>query len=107
MAWQHQGSRHERGYGAAWVRLRQIALDRDSHLCQPCLATGRPTPATQVDHIKPKAQGGTDDLENLQAVCGPCHHAKTQAEAAEAQGRRYRPRPRIGADGWPVEDEGR
>jgi 5-methylcytosine-specific restriction enzyme A len=89
MSWQHTGSRHARGYGAAWDRIRRIALRRDSYLCQTCLAQGRPTTATQVDHIVPKAKGGTDDLGNLSSVCAPCHMAKTATEAAEAQ--------------WPIE----
>lgn len=68
---------------------------RDAHLCQRCLAKGRPTPATQVDHIIPKAKGGTDDPENLQAICDECHAEKTSEDSG------YRPRRRIGADGWP------
>lgn len=101
MSWQgNRGSRHERGYGRAWDRLRAQALKRDGYLCQPCLAMGRPTAATQVDHMRPKAKGGTDDLENLQSICGPCHADKTKIEAAEAQGRKVK--PTIGADGWPV-----
>ena len=74
MAWSTE-SRHARGYDHRWVKLRAIALTRDMHLCQPCLATGRATPATQVDHIIPKASGGTDDLDNLQSICAE-HHAK-------------------------------
>ena len=30
----------------------------------------------QVDHIKPKADGGTDELENLNPVCALCNHYK-------------------------------
>jgi 5-methylcytosine-specific restriction protein A len=106
MAWHHQGSRHARGYGSAWVRLREIALRRDSYLCQPCLAKGRPTPATEVDHIVPKAKGGTDDLENTQSICKACHAAKTAQETAEAQqALRDEGKIRIGADGWPIEPE--
>jgi 5-methylcytosine-specific restriction protein A len=81
MAYDHKLSRHDRGYGYEWVKLRHIVLDRDMYLCQPCYRNGRPTPAKQVDHIIPKAQDGTDDLENLQAICNDCHKAKTQAEA--------------------------
>jgi 5-methylcytosine-specific restriction enzyme A len=89
-------SRHTRGYGAAWVRLRAVILDRDLHLCQPCRRIGRVTPATQVDHIKPKAKGGTDDSDNLQAICEPCHTAKTEADKG-------RPMPRrVGLDGYPI-----
>lgn len=96
--WDHSGkSRHERGYGTAWDRLREQVMQRDKRLCQPCLRkSNRPTVATQVDHIVPKARGGTDDLSNLQAICGPCHTAKT----ARDNGRR--PKRQFGADGWPV-----
>jgi 5-methylcytosine-specific restriction enzyme A len=100
--WQHQGSRHDRGYGYNWSKLRLTILDRDMHLCQTCLANGRPTQATEVDHVTPKADGGTDDPSNLVAICTTCHMAKTQAEAAKAQGRTCQPRRQIGNDGWPV-----
>lgn len=30
----------------------------------------------QVDHIKPKADGGTDELENLNPACALCNHYK-------------------------------
>jgi 5-methylcytosine-specific restriction enzyme A len=53
-----------------------------------------------VDHITSKAKGGSDDLENLQAICDDCHKAKTADEAAEARGRRVK--RRIGIDGWPL-----
>lgn len=89
-----------RGYGWHWQQLRQAILGRDMHLCQPCKAKGRATIAKQVDHIIPKAKGGSDDPENLQAICIACHDAKSDAEAAEGQGRRVK--PTIGADGWPV-----
>lgn len=90
-------SRHERGYGTAWDKIRAYILARDKHLCQPCLAKQRPTPATQVDHITPKAKGGTDDEDNLQAICGPCHDAKT----AKDGGRIHKPKVTFGVDGWP------
>lgn len=102
MAGWHKSSRHERGYGAEWVKTRTRIMKRDNHLCQPCLTKGRPTPATEVDHVKPKAQGGTEDDDNLQAICHACHVEKTEAEAARAQGRTVRPRPRFDAKGFPI-----
>lgn len=91
--WHHATqSRHARGYGSKWVATRKIIIARDGGLCQPCLRQGRPTPYAAVDHIKPKAQGGTDDHDNLECVCGPCHDAKTQAEAAAALGHTIKPR---------------
>ena len=57
-----------------------MVLTRDDHLCQACLSHDRVTPANQVDHIVPRAKGGTDDMDNLQALCKPCHDAKTKTE---------------------------
>lgn len=85
--WADRGSRQARGYGAAWDRIRLVALQRDNHLCQPCRSKGRVTLAREVDHIEPKHKGGTDDLSNLQSICTDCHRDKTSREAAEAQGR--------------------
>jgi 5-methylcytosine-specific restriction protein A len=36
--------------------------------------------ATEVDHIKPKAEGGGESFENLQPLCKPCHSRKTLGE---------------------------
>lgn len=73
-------SRHERGYGTKWDRLRTVVLSRDKHLCQQCLREGRAIEAKTVDHITPKAHGGTDAESNLQSLCWPCHYRKTATE---------------------------
>lgn len=91
-------SRHERGYSTAWDKLRLRILKRDSYLCQQCLKDGRVAAATSVDHIMPKAKGGTDDPGNLQSLCGGCREAKD----AEDRGRPLKVKVRIGEDGWPV-----
>lgn len=88
-AWADKGSRHERGYDAAWVRTTKRILKRDLYLCQECLRQERLTPLKvkprdhAVDHIVPKARGGRDDDDNLQSLCAPCHDAKTRREARE------------------------
>lgn len=82
-----RGSRQSRGYGAAWEALRKRILSRDKGLCQVCQASGRISIAREVDHKVPKAQGGTDDDSNLQAICTPCHKAKTAREAQAGAGR--------------------
>lgn len=89
-------SRHARGYGTAWDKTRKHILERDKYLCQPCLKQQRVKVANQVDHIKPKAKGGTDAEDNLQAICAPCHEAKTLTDQGG------RPKVTIGADGWPT-----
>jgi 5-methylcytosine-specific restriction enzyme A len=106
--WKHdRRSRHERGYGTAWTKLREQAMRRDMWLCQPCRKAGRTTAATECDHITPKAKGGKDELSNLQAICQPCHAAKTAVEVAEAQGRATQTRLTFDAAGWPIWPEGR
>jgi len=76
-----RGTRHQRGYGAEWDRKRERILARDGGLCCPCRRIGRVTLGREVDHTVPKARGGTDDDDNLQTICRPCHKAKTAAEA--------------------------
>lgn len=80
-----RGTRQQRGYGSEWVRARVRILSRDSGLCQVCLKRGQVTRATQVDHTIPKAEGGTDADENLQAICKSCHQAKTADESRRAR----------------------
>ena len=103
MAWSTE-SRHTRGYGSTWTKLRETIIKRDFGLCQACKREGRLNPYRKgqgfaVDHIIAKAAGGTDEPGNLELKCGPCHLAKTEREAADAQGRTVR--PTIGLDGWP------
>lgn len=76
-----RGSASERGYGWAWQKLRDRIMARDHGLCQPCLRRGAVSLAKAVDHVTPKDQGGDDSPANLQAICDPCHKAKTAAEA--------------------------
>ena len=94
-------SRHKRGYGSEWDRLRLTVLKRDNGLCQCSRCKGgkiRLTAANEVDHILPKAKGGTDDISNLQAINSECHMIKT----TEENGNKYIKKVRIGNDGFPV-----
>lgn len=80
-----------RNYGGGWKKLRDAVMKRDQYLCQPCFKQGLITEAKEVDHVKPQAEGGTDDMDNLQAICLDCHQAKTREEQkrgiARMQGR--------------------
>jgi 5-methylcytosine-specific restriction protein A len=106
MAW-HKSSRHERGYGADWDRLRQLILQRDCGICQPCKRKGVIHTGTEVDHIISKAKAKrmrwTDAQinaeSNLQVINSECHKAKTADESGYA----LKPKVRIGLDGFPVE----
>lgn len=96
MAWS-KTSRQARGYGRAWELIREQVLRRDNGLCQCPQCKGKLPPkiATEVDHITPKAMGGTDAMDNLRAVSSDCHKRIT----AEYQGANFMPewlpRPRI------------
>lgn len=59
------------GYGYAWQRLRLAHLLAEP-MCRECGAK-----ATDVDHIVPRRQGGTDAAPNLQSLCHSCHSRKT------------------------------
>lgn len=80
-----------------WAKLREKALRRDRYKCQAIRAdTDQPChePATDVDHIVPAWQGGTDDLANLRSLCRWHHQQKTSSEAGRAsQARPPRNRP--------------
>jgi 5-methylcytosine-specific restriction protein A len=69
----------KRGYGSHWQKLRALVLSNEPW-CRPCRALDRYTKATQVDHVRPKSVGGTDDQNNLQPICEPCHRVKTAKE---------------------------
>lgn len=72
-----QGPRRERGISK---ETRALVLDRDGYTCQSCGAVaGEPHPVDdrvtrlQLGHWKDKSQGGTDDADNLRALCSVCN----------------------------------
>lgn len=72
-----------RNYPPTWNATRQFVINRAGGLCQAaegCLITG-----TEVDHIQPRALGGTDTAENLQLLCGWHHRQKTNAELKQTR----------------------
>lgn len=71
---------------ARWQRLRRLVLGREP-LCRICIGEGRVVEATVVDHITPLADGGTDDMANLQPLCKPCHDRKTMRESVSPKQR--------------------
>ena len=74
--------------GRPWRRQRDQILSRDGYLCQcqECRDKGRLMVASEVDHIIPVSQGGSDDPENLCAIAAECHRKKTQKESRMARG---------------------
>ncbi|WP_230459834.1 HNH endonuclease [Sansalvadorimonas verongulae] len=51
-------------------------------MCQECKRKGVIREGRHVDHITPKAAGGTDEPGNLQTLCTTCHNHKTATERA-------------------------
>jgi 5-methylcytosine-specific restriction endonuclease McrA/shikimate kinase len=97
--WSKQSPK-ERGYGWTWTKIRKLVMLRDGGICQVCLANNIIKEATEVDHIVPKTQGGTDEDHNLQAICKSCHQDKTAIESATSDNRvsyypEWLPKPRI------------
>ena len=58
------------------MRRRQRIMEREGHVCRLCQSAF----ATEVDHVVPIEDGGTDEADNLQALCHACHAAKTASE---------------------------
>jgi len=86
---QTRGSAASRGYDAQWRRLRKMHLAKYP-LCSDWFGVhakeNRLVEGTEVDHIIPKRQGGTDDGSNLQTLCHACHSRKTILESNISEG---------------------
>ena len=68
--------------GDTWMATRRRILQRDGYACQCC---GVVRADNEIDHRVPLEQGGSNDDDNLQTLCGGpdgCHARKTKAEAA-------------------------
>ncbi|MCA1971248.1 MAG: HNH endonuclease [Caenispirillum sp.] len=62
-----------------WKRTADEFRALKGGICAVCGGPG----ATHVDHIVPRADGGTDDFSNLQLLHHGCHSAKTLRETNE------------------------
>lgn len=56
-------------------KLRHEVLQRDGYRCRECGASKEDT-QLEIDHIIPVAEGGTNDISNLQTLCKACNRAK-------------------------------
>ena len=65
-------------YGRAWQHIRTLYIAAHP-LCEQCAADGRLTPAREVHHVIPLADGGSHDDENLIALCKACHSGITRS----------------------------
>lgn len=86
MAW-HRG--RSRTSDSAWKSLRRKAKSELLLVCAHCYRSEHHDGIVlELDHIVPAAEGGADELANLQWLCGDCHDRKTAAESARGNARR-------------------
>ena len=61
-------------------KMREQVFARDKCVCKICKMTYE-RQAFDIDHIKPLASGGKNELKNLQLLCKGCHKVKSQQES--------------------------
>jgi 5-methylcytosine-specific restriction enzyme A len=77
-----RGSAAGRGYDARWQRLRRVFLLAHPWCeCEEHRGKASASPASEVHHKIPMAQGGTHDESNLMALSKPCHSRITVKES--------------------------
>ena len=91
-----------------WPQLRHQVIARANGLCEFIYEPDLFEPnskrcnyrANEVDHIINLAQGGNDDMTNLQLLCPYHHKQKTSQEAARARKPKTERKPREAHPGW-------
>src|SRR6185312_330186 len=61
-------------------QVREYVLEKWQRTCMYCGAKDR---ALQIEHLVPKARGGSDRVDNLTLACAPCNQRKGNRTAAE------------------------
>ena len=79
--WQHR----QAGMGVVPGRVRFQTLKRAQFRCELC-GVSADERALDVDHILPKSRGGSDEPENLQALCWLCNTNKGAGDATDFRG---------------------
>jgi hypothetical protein len=79
--WQHRKA--STGYVSG--TLRYEVLKRARFRCELC-GVSADVRALEVDHIVPRSRGGTDDPDNLQALCYRCNAMKRDRDDTDFRG---------------------
>ncbi len=74
------------GSSTARQRIKEKLIERDGARCAACGA--KDVPLT-LDHIRPIALGGKNELANAQLLCVPCHVKKTKRDSRVAYRKRF------------------
>ena len=75
--------------GHQWGKIVKVVMARDARRCQLRIPGICTIDAQEVDHIRPVTLGGGDNLDNLRAVCKPCHQGRGMREDDTQRPRRY------------------
>lgn len=83
--------------GAAWRKLRLQVLARDGRVCQLCHHVIADDQPGEVDHIEPRAQGGSNrSIDNFRAAHGsssPCFECTPVGRCCNQERRRRKRAP--------------
>jgi len=74
-----RGLEYQQGHMEGYL-VREYLLQKWKRTCSYCGATCLPL---QVEHLTPKARGGSDRVSNLALACEPCNRRKGNQTAAE------------------------
>lgn len=91
MAW--SSSRRKQTLPHGWEATRRRILERDGYRCTAIRADTESRcndRATDVDHIIPNFEGGSEDDSNLTSCCRFHHAQKSSSEGGRANAARYR-----------------
>ena len=59
--------------GRGWARVVKLVIHTKGDICTLRYAGICTETATTADHIVPRSQGGSDQLDNLRPACRPCN----------------------------------
>lgn len=60
-------------HGQLSAKVRLAVFFRDKATCQECELVDESLQELHVHHVLPRAQGGTNEIENLKTLCCDCH----------------------------------
>ena len=77
----YRHERYNKGKTMTKTETRQAVLNRDNCRCRACGFSDSLT--MEVDHIVPRTLGGSNDIDNLQALCSFCNNTKANIQIPE------------------------
>lgn len=76
------------------LQAKRAKLFANEPFCRECRKAGRSVLGKIRDHIVPLAEGGPDDDDNVQPLCGACDQIKTAADSARGRGHQQSTAPK-------------